>query len=403
MRLLVLYASDLAPTSRIAPGGITHNLRSYLDGLPGEWEVEVWGVSAEPATSRTLVREIALPKRSIGLRSLTWAGPAARRKIPLSLRYSHALRRASADPELRYDHFDVVVAHRTEYLAALHLGVRRLHPPAIAMIHGSSRFARQAMGPLMSAAHLMAEGVAVRSAAAVALVSGSSLSYYRARYPSQRRRFHWIPNGVDAQRFASPSSGTWRKSRDLPSDARLLVYHGRYDREKGIERLVDVLRILREDGADWHLVCAGVGPLGELLDAAAASWGVRFIHNLGYLTPAEIASVLGAADIGLLLSDFEGLSNGLLESLAAGLPVVGTDVGDNRLVLSRVNENLVSSSDPRELAGKVRWAWIHRAELREQARSAANAFSLASRVRRLTTLFEFVACGRAAEYEPESL
>jgi glycosyltransferase involved in cell wall biosynthesis len=394
MRVLVLYASDLQPRSRIAPGGITSNLRGYLGGLPRDWDIEVWGAVERGAGRTGECKTIPLQGRDVRLRSLVEAEPAALRRVPLAMRYCAALAAKTWQREVSDRRWDVLIAHRAEYLATIAaFGARASPPPSIVMIHGSSAFAYQGLGAARGSAYLWSERVSVRCADAVALVSGSSLPYYQARYPRSAERFHWIPNGVDVKRFTRSVPNGWREQHGLTERDRLLVYHGRYDREKGIGRMLEALRVLLEDGEPWHLLCAGIGPLQRLLGDAASSWGRGHVHDVGYLGPDKIVSLLHAGDLGLLCSEFEGLSNGLLEALAAGLPVVATDVGDNSLVLRHLAPELVCDSTSSAVASAIRWAWKYRGELSARTSAVAERFSLAARVERLATLIEDVSQG----------
>ena len=68
----------------------------------------------------------------------------------------------------------------------------------------------------------------------------------------------------------------------------------------------------------------------------------------------DIPELLAASDLSVLASHEEGLSNAVLESMAAGLPVVATDVGGNReAILNGVTGQLVPPKDPDRLAEKM--------------------------------------------------
>lgn len=396
MRLLVLYASDLAPRSLIAPGGINGNIRAYLGQLPDDWDIEVWGATADAADTKRN-GQIQIGRQTIRLVPLLQTEPVDRRRIPLAPRYSLALTRAVWPFGRRLQSRDVIIAHRVEYLAALRLAVpRRRLPPAVLMIHGSSAASQAAFGRLWGGMHRGVERLAISSADAVALVSRVSIPYYRKRYPDLAERFVWIPNGVDLNRFRNCGGEEWRRRNGFDEQDRLLMYHGRYGSEKGIRRMLAVFRLLiTQDPQPWHLVCAGSGPEGSAIREAQATWGEGRIRDLGYLNPEAIPEMLCAGDVGLLFSDFEGMSNGLLEALAAGLPVVATNVGDNGVVLSHVSNDLVGPAEPSVLAEKVRWAWTHRRQLSTKALRAAETFSLDKRVERLVSLFRTIASQRA--------
>lgn len=72
----------------------------------------------------------------------------------------------------------------------------------------------------------------------------------------------------------------------------------------------------------------GDGPLRVDLERMASDLGIA--HSVRFLgSRRDIASVLRSLDIAALTSDSEGLSNAILEAMAAGLPVVATRVGGN--------------------------------------------------------------------------
>jgi glycosyltransferase involved in cell wall biosynthesis len=89
-------------------------------------------------------------------------------------------------------------------------------------------------------------------------------------------------------------------------------------------------------------------------DASERGVGDR-VHFLGQR--ADVAPLLSAMDLGVMASHEEGSSNALLEKLAAGLPVVATDVGGNPEALADMpNCLLVRPQDPEDLARGLRLA-----------------------------------------------
>ncbi len=140
-----------------------------------------------------------------------------------------------------------------------------------------------------------------------------------------------IPNILDLDeydRFSRADVGP-----DLPP-GHWIALVARLDAEKDIGTAIRALATLSADHAEWGLVIAGDGIEREALQRTAESAGVsQRVLFLGD-TPA-IPALLKKCDIGVLTpSANEGLSNTILEYMAAGLPVVATDCGGNKELVS---------------------------------------------------------------------
>ncbi len=105
---------------------------------------------------------------------------------------------------------------------------------------------------------------------------------------------------------------------------------------------------------NWVLLCVGRDDgIGDELMARARE--NRIFRNVRWLGPrSDTAQLLMASDIGLLCSDEEGFSNSLLEGMAAGLPMVVTDVGGNaEAVVDGETGFVVPSRDPERLGEAI--------------------------------------------------
>ncbi len=139
--------------------------------------------------------------------------------------------------------------------------------------------------------------------------------------PAERRVF--IPNGVDLDRFAPLLAGPkqeLRASLGLPPGI-LVLYAGRLTPEKNVASLLKIWPEVQHCIPSAQLLIAGSGEEEAALRRAAGDG----VHFLGYQD--DIAPILKASDLFVLPSSTEGLSNALLEAMAAGLPVVATAVG----------------------------------------------------------------------------
>lgn len=94
--------------------------------------------------------------------------------------------------------------------------------------------------------------------------------------------------------------------------------------EKGLAFLVDAAAILARRGRPCTVALAGDGPERGNLEARARALDVD-VRLLGART--DVWPLLAAADVVVLPSLAEGMSNAIMEAMAAGRPVVATDVG----------------------------------------------------------------------------
>jgi glycosyltransferase involved in cell wall biosynthesis len=156
-----------------------------------------------------------------------------------------------------------------------------------------------------------------------------------------------IPNGVDLTRF-SPTSGTSRNGMGL-----VVGVLSNLRSEKGLPDLVRAVAVVRDRWADVRLVIWGEGPLRRELEDLVRSLGLTPSVTLpGSTTTPE--TVLRSVDIFVLPSLSEASSNGLMEAMATGLPVVATSVGGNPgLVEDELTGLLVPPGDASALAKAI--------------------------------------------------
>ena len=139
--------------------------------------------------------------------------------------------------------------------------------------------------------------------------------------PAERRCF--LPNGVDLERFqrADERERAELRARLGLGAGPLFVYVGRLVPEKRVEDLLAAWVGVRAAHTQAELAVLGSGPCEAELRRGAPP-GVRFFGDV-----PDVAPYLRSADGFVLPSSTEGLSNALLEAMAAGLAVVATAVG----------------------------------------------------------------------------
>jgi teichuronic acid biosynthesis glycosyltransferase TuaC len=152
-------------------------------------------------------------------------------------------------------------------------------------------------------------------------------------------RIQVVGNGVDTRRFQPISRIEARTALGIPAHAPVLVSVGGLVERKGFHRVIAALpELLGEHPELQYLVVGGACAEGDWSDRLAQqvkelglSEHVRF---LGHVPPDDLSRPLSAADVFVLSTRNEGWANVFLEAMACGLPVVTTDVGGNREVVS---------------------------------------------------------------------
>jgi glycosyltransferase involved in cell wall biosynthesis len=146
--------------------------------------------------------------------------------------------------------------------------------------------------------------------------------------PSKLRLMY---NGIDTEAYERPfDRDATRHALGIASDALVFVIVANLIPYKGHTDLIAAFSEIRSELAvPWTLLCVGrddgiAEQLHAQIDAAELKENIRLLGPR-----SDVAELLRVADIGILCSHEEGFSNAILEGMAAGLPMVVTNVGGN--------------------------------------------------------------------------
>jgi sugar transferase (PEP-CTERM/EpsH1 system associated) len=200
-----------------------------------------------------------------------------------------------------------------------------------------------------------------------------------------------IRNGVDLNRFQRVDRADARARLGFAEDELVAIAVGRLVPVKDHVTLLEATALARCNGRRFTLAIAGDGPLRTTLEERARALGLdAAVRFLGHR--ADVETVLAAADLFVLSSVSEGLSNTILEAMATGLPVVATRVGGaDEMVEDGVTGVLVPASSPSEMAAALTAVFADadvRRTMGTRGRGRAEAeFSLETMVRRYESLY----------------
>ena len=175
-----------------------------------------------------------------------------------------------------------------------------------------------------------------------------------------------IPNGVDLSRFerAVPIA-RWQDG------TRNLLFVGRHEPRKGLIELLKAYRLLKKTGCDCRLLVVGSGPQEREARRYVATRRLAGVEFLGRVSDAEKAQLFKTADVFVSpATGGESFGIVLLEAMAAGAPIVASDIHGYKGVVRRGREGLlVPPRQPKPLASAI--ATLLNDEERRRAMSAA--------------------------------
>ena len=154
------------------------------------------------------------------------------------------------------------------------------------------------------------------------------------------------PLGIDSRIF-HPDRGdeTLREHLGLDPETRLLVYAGRFTADKKLHVLVEAVRKL---GERYHLILVGGGGLGAELPRPANVTVVPFERD-----QRQLARLLASCDVLVHPGDCETFGLIVLEAMACGLPIVGTNSGGVAELVDRETGILAEPNNVDSLAGAI--------------------------------------------------
>ena len=249
----------------------------------------------------------------------------------------------------RYDAWHVHIGHHLGAVACL-VGAL-VDKPVVVKISGSWELEQGVMAP---GDRKLLDRLALRwlkRASAVQAVS-TRMAAELTRHGFPPDRILVLPNAVDVSRFSL------RSVARAPGAPFTAVFVGRLVPEKDLATLLEAWARAFPPGEeiDARLRLVGDGPLEARLRAQAERLGLtRQVEFLGHRDRVE--EVLADADVGVLPSRIEGLSNTLLEFMASGLPALASRVsGSEDFVVPERNGWLFEVSDVPALAAALRAA-----------------------------------------------
>lgn len=354
IRLLIIYPVD---PFREKIGGIETCIRDYIKESPKNFEIEIVGIIKRNSSLilgewQDIVFEgkkikffPILSVRNLNIQTL----------IPLTLKFviSLFLHKRRIDFSNR-----VIIFHRLEPMYVL----SNIKEKKILFVHGDIRSfnnkCNESRWKRLRGLYYLLEIFFIRKMQKIFVVSQKGCEYYKSKYPEYSFRFKFFPTWYNPVIFHKVNNIRRKEilsEYKILDDRPIILFVGRLEQAKNPLLLIDSFSLIVGAYPDSQLVIIGEGSLKEKIIKKVYSLSLeKKVFFLNRLSQTEIARIMNISDLLLSTSRFEGMPRVVLESLACGLPVVATNVGENYLVVKDwVSGKLISSFYPKEFAEAV--------------------------------------------------
>lgn len=206
-----------------------------------------------------------------------------------------------------------------------------------------------------------------------------------------RGMHEYIPNYVDIDRFTP---------MDIDKKANSICYVGRLDEQKNLMSLLNAIV-----SSNYSLTIVGSGELETTLRNYVENQDVEVTFH-GNLPNPELPALINRHTIFVLPSYFEGMPKTLLEAMACGMPVVGTDVQGINEVITHGSTGILCDTDKDSIRSAIDHLFEDADRRRILGRQARNEletnFSLQKVLCQETTLYEAILSGSSGVVRAET-
>lgn len=178
--------------------------------------------------------------------------------------------------------------------------------------------------------------------------------FYVSKIGVPKEKITVISNGIDTDYFDSivPDPNLRQSLRILPDDF-VIICVANFHPNKGHRYLLDAFEATYQKHTNVRLLLIGDGAERNNLERQIVNYQSK--ENILFLgRRTDVPQLLKISDCFVLPTLFEGMSNAIMEAMASGLPVITTDIPENRfLIKNNINGILVKANDAEELSRSI--------------------------------------------------
>ncbi len=188
------------------------------------------------------------------------------------------------------------------------------------------------------------------------VVISKYLKDYAKKAGADSDKIYLVPNGVDLNKFGKEFSYSeldeFRNNLEVKSYEKVIVTLSRLEKKNNVEAVIEAVHKL--DNKDRKLLIIGSGSLEDYLKTKVKAFEIENqVVFVGSIKHEELPKYLAISHVFVRPSISEGLGTAFLEAMAAGVPVIGTNVGGIPDFLKDFETGLFSSTYAEDIAKKI--------------------------------------------------
>lgn len=341
IRLLILGCKDFPPfnTKKIISGGMEVYTYEIVKKLYGKVEISlIKGKNGQE--DRSLLKGVKVYNAAIWGKSVLQ---------PVSLTFFSFFKTLKL-----IKHIDVINA-QTPLNALIGAFYKFfLKKPYVVCVHIFGSTKEHAGNKLFAGIYFAIEKITLNYADVVITVGNSLSKFLLNVHELPQNKLKVIHPGMDFQKFQIDNKFL-RDKYGIKDGAFVLLYLGRFIKEKGIFDLVDAIKILKAKGIKVKLLFAGSGELeNEIIGQSSRNNTEDYISLIGLLKGDVKNQLLKRADLMIRTSYHEVFPITYLEAMSFGTPVVATPVGDVPYLAEKSGAiELVPINNPQKIADSI--------------------------------------------------
>lgn len=170
-------------------------------------------------------------------------------------------------------------------------------------------------------------------------------NFYVTHLGVNKEKITVIPNGIDTEYFDTITPNPeLRTSLGIKSDDFVIICVANLHINKGQRYLLEAFEAIYKEHANTQLLLVGDGIERNNLEKQAKAYQSK--NNIFFLgKQSNVPQLLKISDLFVLPTFFEGQSNALLEAMAANIPIITTNIPENKIILNADNTLLVRPKD----------------------------------------------------------